>query len=110
MRDTLVLAVSVLLLADGCGPTNCTSELNFTIVPTAASIAVGQSVVTSMILTSCGGREHLADTFRWHSSAPAIASVDSLTGRVTGVAVGQATIMISALLYGVSGSMPVTVH
>ena len=109
-RQAFILIASVLLLVNGCEHTACTQELNFTMVPTAASIAVGQSVTTSMVLTSCGGREHLVDTYRWHSSAPAVASVDSLTGWVTGVAAGQATITISALLIGISGEVPIMVR
>jgi len=110
MRAVVLTVLSIALAALGCrDPFACTRELRFDVTPRATSIAVGQSFVGSMSLSSCGGREKLTDTFIWRSDSPQVASVDA-TGRVRGLATGAATVTVESVGYGATGSIQVTVN
>src|SRR5437867_663648 len=75
-------------LAGGCATnqplTFCTRELRVRFSPSDTTVLSGQAFTSSVQLSSCGGAEILSDVVSWHSENPAVATVDSLAGRVTG--------------------------
>ena len=90
------------------GPTACTDELRFSLPPSTLALRVGDTYSASLQLSTCGGRKQLTDTIIWRSDSSAIASVDA-RGRIRGQSVGQTTIRVSAVGYGVDGTILVTV-
>jgi uncharacterized protein YjdB len=73
-------------------------------------LRVGESQQASFVVFTCGGKPNNA-TYRWSSSLPSVASVDSLTGVVTGVSAGSAVIHVEPRDEGlpVSGNIGVKV-
>lgn len=63
------------------------------VTPTAAALNLGEYLG----FTATFGCDSSARPVRWRSSAPAIATVDSLTGVVHAVAVGSATIIAATV-------------
>ena len=111
MQPRLLLFIAAAMVA-GCGGSGSTST---NVVPVArvvitgsnGTLQSGQSVqLFASALDAAGGQIASAGTATWSSSAVSIATV-SQSGRVTGVADGQAT--ISATLSGVTGTLKVTV-
>ena len=91
MRDGLRLVLAVAALT-GCGTSLESLPLfSLTVAGTPLTISVGQ---TTQLVAS--GRDvngvPVSATVRWASLAPTIASVDSVSGLVRGVAAGSATI------------------
>ena len=91
-------------------PTVCTDELRVHFAPSDASITARESFTASVSLSSCGGALSLVDTFRWRSDDPAIATVDSVTGRVVGQSLGTTRIHANGKSYGPVGSIAVSVQ
>jgi uncharacterized protein YjdB len=89
---SLVLALVAAGLTACSVPTVCTLEFGVEVTPTVRSLAVGQEFTANATGVSCGGRSRSEYTVRWESTAPAVASVDSITGRVRALAPGTATI------------------
>lgn len=90
--------------------TACTRELRIALAPRDTTIAVGESFLATVALSSCGGREHVTDTFTWTTRDPAVAEVDPTTGRVTGRAPGTTAVEVSGAHYGRLGALGVTVR
>ena len=91
-------------------PTVCTEELRVQFTPSDTSITTGQSFTASVTVSSCGGALKLIDTFGWRSDDPAIATVDSVSGRVVGQAPGATHIHADGNTYGPVGSLAVSVQ
>ena len=106
---SFVLVPLALSACSAVSPT-CTRELGVHLSPSAATIAVGESITGSVTLTSCGGREQLTDTIRWQLADTAVVRVDSVTGRITGVHTGSATVGVRGVHYGELGAMAVAVR
>ena len=77
-----------------------------TIVPSTATLAEGDSLDLTAVITAADGTGLTGRTVAWSSSAPGVASVDS-RGRVHARAVGTATITASS--EGVSGTATLVV-
>lgn len=90
--------------------TVCTRELRIALAPRDTAIAVGESFTPAAALSSCGGRERLAETFTWVARDPAVAGVDPTTGRVTGRAPGATAVEVSGARYGRLSAVGVTVR
>jgi hypothetical protein len=64
-RYRLGLIASIAFLAGGCDALGigevCTLELRTRFAPTDTTIQIGQSFQASVQLSSCGGKQHLAD-------------------------------------------------
>jgi len=88
----------------------CTLELRVALVPGDTAVAVGESFTPAVALSSCGGREWLADTFTWVAREPTVAEVDATTGQVTGLAPGVTDVEVSGARYGHLGAVSVTVR
>jgi uncharacterized protein YjdB len=87
----------------------CSSQINQKFLPADTTIGVGEQFTAQVLVTTCDGRQILNSSPTWHSTDPAIASVDSLTGRVTGDGQGQTTITATGGFYTLKGNIPVTV-
>ncbi len=72
-----------------------------------ARVALGGSLALTAQVLDPSGNALAGRAVRWSSSAPGVAAVDSLTGAVTPVAVGGAT--ITATVAGKPGTLAVTV-
>jgi uncharacterized protein (DUF58 family) len=90
----LLITVFVPGLAS-CGvlvPTACTQELGVEVRPRDQTLSVGREFTATATGVSCGGRQRFPYAVRWHSTDPAVAQVDSLSGRVRALSVGTARI------------------
>ncbi len=77
------------------------------VTPSAASVAVGDSVQLNGTPIDAKGRTLAGRTISWVSDTPTIAVVDATTGMVHGVAEGSAT--VTAAAEGKNTAVPVTV-
>jgi Bacterial Ig-like domain (group 2) len=77
--------------------------------PSAATVGIGQQVSLAAFATYSDGTQNQisGSSVGWTSSAPAIATVSSPGGQVTGVAIGTATITASS--QGITGTGTVNV-
>jgi len=84
-----ILALTPLIMA-ACRAdsqtTACTDELRVQFAPADTAILPGAAFTASVQLATCGGAHLLTDAFIWHSEDSTIATVDSLSGLVVGVA------------------------
>lgn len=109
-----LVASAVLCLGfSGCSrvvdPGACTDELRVQLTPRDTAVSVGSAFTAAVALSTCGGRQPLADTFTFASTNAAAASVDAATGRVTAVGAGQADIVVTGDRYGQVGRIRLTV-
>jgi hypothetical protein len=79
---------------------SCTLELIVAFAPSPFILGVGESGNASLRLISCGGQLQTTGPYIWSSQNPAIASVDPVTGLVTGVSVGQTVLSAKHAQYG----------
>src|SRR5687767_6872481 len=95
LTRTLAMASAIAFMGvlAGCGDdVTVPDTLEVTVTPSTANVAVAGTVTLTASVT--GSNSNKAVT--WGTSAPTIATVDASTGKVTGVAVGQATITATA--------------
>jgi hypothetical protein len=94
MTNTLrVLAAVAALAAAGCDSTGpCTLELQERFIPAEPTISVGQTIEPVFELIGCGGRERWRPGVVWRTTDTALVIVDSIRGRITGKAVGDAVV------------------
>jgi hypothetical protein len=88
----------------------CTAELVVIAKPNPVNIAVGDTVTVSASRSTCGGQIVNPETATWTSNAPAIATVDAVTGLVRGVAPGTTYLMGVGRTVNFIGPVPVTVR
>ena len=104
----LALAVGIIATAQGCGRV-CGGSAFGRIVPGESTIAIGQSVtLEQQVGESCGPTDeqfHVVPT-TWSTADLTIVTLDSLTGRVIGRAVGDAHVSAKT----VAGLLTVMVH
>ena len=105
----------LLLLAfvPACGildPGDCTSELRIGITPAAAAISVGEAFTARATLSTCGGREEIAEVVEWAATDTSIITVNSATGRVLGRRAGSARVRGVGGTVGQIADIPVTVR
>lgn len=110
---TTVLLISV-LAGSGCELLpfqECESDLRWSYSPDEATLPIGESFTAEAKAFGCGGTERLDVDMRWSSDNRFIASVDSMTGRVTAQSEGTTTIVGEDLgRYGIGPvAIPVTV-
>ena len=100
--------ISIVTLALACGdaiaPTGPLGSSRVVVSPNPVTITVGETI--NMVAEPTGDAEGQAVT--WTTHHPAIATVDAVSGVVTGVAPGYAAITATAS-GGASGSAAVTV-
>jgi len=104
---SLALGLSLALLGCSEPSAGCFPGVAVHFAPSDTTIHVGESYGASLQVSDfgCG---HPSDRVTWQSSNPFVATVDS-TGRVTGIAPGQATISATGQTLGPVGSTLVTV-
>ncbi|MEP6831988.1 MAG: Ig-like domain-containing protein [Gemmatimonas sp.] len=102
---------SLLLLAVSCGgsdgPTGPPAIATITIAPTAPIVLQSDTVRLKSELKSSNGTVLTDRTVTWTSASPAVATVNSTTGLITGVALG--TSLITATSEGKTATVTVTV-
>jgi len=107
-----MLALTLVILA-ACRAdsqtTACTDELRVQFAPADTAILPGAAFTASVQLATCGGAQLLTDAFIWHSEDSTIASVDSLSGLVFGVALGTTRIGATGRRFGPVGTLKVSV-
>lgn len=118
MRTTAPLLLAALMLANcsngapdatptdpgGGGPPTIASVV---VSAPNGGVAVGQTIQLTAVARAADGSALSGVAFTWSSEKPEIATVDSSTGSLTGVAAGSA--LVSASAGGKSGSAVVTV-
>lgn len=77
------------------------------ITPTAPAVQIGRAVSLTGAATNAGGA--VSAVFRWSSSTPSVATIDSVTGLLTGVATGTTTITLQTRPVSVSATATATV-
>ncbi len=93
----------------GCAEGVCTLELTVFLAPRDTTITVGESFKPRLSLSGCGGRKQFSDQVTWRSENVAVAPVDSVTGRITGVAPGETEVRATGERYGDLGNIRVVV-
>ncbi len=83
-----------------------TTPAAVTVSPNTLSVKIGENVTLAATITNAEGATLLTATANWSTDNAAIASIDSQTGKVTGVAVGSANIKATS---GGKSSTPVPV-
>lgn len=86
-----ILSAAALLLS-GCDlplPVDCPADIGWEVSPQQRTVQVGQSFTAEAFVLSCGGRDRERASVVWRSSDPMVAQVDSVSGRVSGVAPGS---------------------
>ena len=99
----LAVAACVALLA-ACDPASifggCSDDLLTRVDPRNRTLRVGESYVAGASAWGCRGTKRLSDEWRYFVIDTTIARVDSLTGRVTGRAVGATDVGARGARYG----------
>ena len=88
--------------------TTSTTPASILVAPANPSVQVGRFVALSASAFSASALPVTA-TFRWSSAAPAVASVDSINGLVSGTGVGSALITVRTVPASVTNSVSVVV-
>lgn len=113
MTRLSVASIAAAMALGSCsGPTvfGCTDELTFRPVPADTTLSVGQQLTAQVLLTTCGGRQQVNDSFIWTSRDSAVARVDKSTGVATAVAPGRTQLMATSGTYGVFFGSFITVR
>ena len=101
-RVVAILAFAIALPACDLFTQVCTDELNWAVSDTEIVVRIGDSETVSVVASTCGGRESLPTEMSWTSSDPSVASVDPLSGEISGVAVGDTRVTgVDGGTYGV---------
>ena len=110
----LAFIAFIAFLAGGCDGLGfgeaCTRELGARFAPADTTIEVGQSFQASVRLTSCGGKQQLADVITWRAEDSAVATVDGRIGRVAGHVPGTTRVLATGERYGPVGGLQVSVR
>ncbi len=88
----------------------CTDELRVHFTPVDTTILTGEGFIASVQLATCGGAVALADAFTWHSQDASVATVDSLTGHVTGRGAGETRVTATGKSFGSVGGLRISVR
>jgi len=98
----------------GCGSsavtTVCTLELRGVFSPADTTISVGQHFPASLTILTCGGGAVVRDTVTWKSVDSSVVTVDALTGVVTAVGVGRASLLAMTHSSGTFEGSNIVVH
>lgn len=80
------------LLVGGCDlilPADCPTDIGWEVRPQQRTVRVGESFTAEAFVLRCGGRDRERARVVWRSADPMVAQVDSVSGRVSGVAPGN---------------------
>lgn len=93
IASRMLLAPAAALLLSGCNlplvEGDCPADIGWEVRPSERTLRVGESFTAEAFVVTCGGRDRKRAAVVWRSSAASVAQVDSLSGRVTGVAPGS---------------------
>jgi hypothetical protein len=88
---------------------SCTDDLVLGVSPAERTIRVGETFTADAGALGCGGRHRLTDSWTWRAADSAVVGVDSVSGAITGRAVGETTVSPTGRKYGRNGDVRVTV-
>ena len=85
----------------------CSAELTVTVTPVNPGLAVGGRFTPSIVVTTCGGRITISDTFTWavvgadlEPIVSSVVSVNPATGETVALAPGTALIVVRGQKFG----------
>jgi Big-like domain-containing protein len=108
---TSVLAGAAALASTAClHPTGCDADLALFFSPKDTTIGIGQSFRPSVRLATCRDTKVVMDTLRYSVEDTTIVRVDSLSGTMTGRAVGHTTASVTGAIYGLVARIAITVQ
>ena len=106
-----VLWLGSLFAVSSCGLLPCgADDLDIRFVPSEVTLTVGQTQAARVELGACHFNRSLTDRITWTSDDLTIASVDSLSGKITARASGSTTVRARGETYHDLGGVRVTVH
>lgn len=105
-----LVGAAALLSAACLHPTGCDADLAVSFSPTDTTIAIGQSFRPRVRLATCGESKALSDTLRYSVDDSMIVRVDSVSGIMTGRAIGQTTATVTGAIYHVVARIAITVR
>ena len=109
MRGWIVFVLASALAA--CTGDDCTLEIAYDVSPQPADVRIGESVTPQIRMTTCQGKNQVTiSDWRWESQNPSIAVVDSVSGIITGVAIGQRTVTATSRSQGFTTGLVVIVR
>jgi hypothetical protein len=113
MSTRLLAAVAMaLVMATGTAcksaTSGCTGATPVRVVPTDTTLALNKSFTATVAISSCDVPG--SNVVTWRSTNPLIAAVESQTGRVTGLSVGETRILATSQRYGELGPINVFVY
>jgi hypothetical protein len=88
----------------------CTRELTSTLTPHDTAVAPGSHFTARVALATCGGTEHVSDSFTWATEDSSIARVDPASGNVIATGLGSTTLSVTGVHLGQLGRTHVTVR
>jgi Bacterial Ig-like domain (group 2) len=91
-------------------PVNCPADLRLTVTPTSKVASIGETFTPQATTLGCLGTQVLTNQYRWQSSQPAVVEVDSLTGRITAIAAGDANVSVTGVERVATARLSVTVR
>ena len=109
---TRIVTVAILMSAlatSSCTDDGCTLEISTEVTPQPFHLTPGESGGAEIRVTTCRSVISVPD-WRWESSNPSIAVVDSVSGRITGVAPGQTTVVARSQARGLLAGLVVIVR
>ena len=110
MKRRVVWLASFLAIGS-CGLLPCgADDLDIRFVPSEVTLVVGQTQTSRLELGACHFNRTVSDRITWTSDEPAVASVDSLSGQITGRSAGSTTVRARGDTYGYLGGVHVTVQ
>ena len=110
-RTRAILIASAALASTAClHPTGCDADLALFFSPKDTTIGIGQSFRPSVRLATCRDTKVVTDTLRYSVEDTTIVRVDSLSGTMTGRAVGHTTDSVTGAIYGLVARIAITVQ
>jgi len=102
----------LLAAASGCREFTaaCPDDLRFRTTPSTRTLRVGEAFTASAEAFGCAGTRRLDEVWTWRAADAAVVRVDSLTGRITGVAAGRTLVTPVGRRYGSGEPLEATVR
>ena len=88
---------------------SCTAELAMELTPKERTLAVGETFMPAIRLSTCSGQVQLTDTLRWAAGDTTVVRVEAESGRTTGLRPGTTQVAPRGARYGKLPGVAVTV-
>lgn len=106
------LALTACAFMGACKSTSgaCARNLLARFDPSDTTIAIGRQFRASVELWGCDGTVRLSDVITWRSENLGVVTVDSVSGLVSAIGLGQVRVTARGQVYPVPGSISVSVR